>query len=41
MEATADALKEVRKRMKLKIIGGGMLDLTSLFAANGVFEVAA
>ena len=40
LEATADALKEMRKRMKLKIIGG-MLDLTSLFAANGVFEVAA
>lgn len=40
LEATVDALKEVRKRMKLMIIGG-VLDLTCLFAANGVFEVVA
>lgn len=42
LEATADALKEARRRMKLKISGGGKsLDLTGLFAANADCEAAA
>lgn len=42
LEATADALKEARRRMKLKISGGGKsLDLTGLFSANADYEAAA
>ena len=42
LKATADALKEARRRMKLKIsVGGKRLDLRVFFAANDCFEVAA
>lgn len=41
LEATADALKEARRCMKLKTSGGKSLDLTGLFAANADYEALA